>query len=258
MYARRSKSVRRRVPRKKLPVKQKKAVTKLVKTIIARNLENKTCGFALETNVSHNSAIGPADCVPIVGQIMPIDNLLADTSTQRQGDRITPKSLVVRGVLSQRSTPLNQPLYVRVMIVAQKNIKTGSAITGGGVDTGNLLNPCFQVVGGKSAPYTGATVELNYPINTELFKVYMDRIIKIAPHRFDASEEEGPATCARWMYRFKSLPAALTYDDGNGNWANNFAPFLAIGYSYADGTAPDVVSQQIQSNSFSQLEFEDA
>lgn len=226
--------------------------------MLAKNIENKAIGFYTENNVSHNSPVGPADCVPLVGQILPIDSLSGDTSTQRIGDRIKPKRLVVKGVLSQRNGPYNAPLFVRVMILAQKNIKTGASVSSGGVDTGNLLKPAFPGIGAASAPFTGETIELNYPVNRDLFKVYMDKIIKIAPHRYDAAVEEGPATCARWGYTFKDLPSSFSYDAGNGDWANNFAPFLAIGYAYANGSTPDGITQQIQSNVFTQLTFEDA
>lgn len=229
-------------------------VKRMVKREVAKNLENQLISWDVEPNVAHNSPIGPADCKPIVQEIAP-----GDTAQQRKGDRLKPKSLTVRGVVSFDNGDLNtsQDVYVRVVIASQKNIKVGSAVAGGGVDTDHLLRP--GTVGADQIAFTGQTMDLNYPINKDLFRVYYDKTFKLTSMNVTAGScEANGGYSRRWSYRFKQLPASFTYDDGNGNWANNFAPFLAIGYAFSDGTGPDTVTTRIRSHVNARLEYEDA
>lgn len=247
-----------------LRVPLKKAMTAIAKQVVARNNENKMIGWKVEGNVQHNSPIGAADCRALVGEITQIDSTTGNTSTQRMGDRITPKSLVVKGCVSlQPSTSTTSvPITVRIIVASQKSIKVGSAVNGGTVDTNRLLKPGFAGVGADQQPFNGNTPELEYPINKDLYRVYYDKTFKIGsgipgtPGVY--AENPYPDYFKRWSYRFKQLPANLTWDEGNGDWANNFAPFVAIGYAYPDGTSPDVVTTRVISNTTSFLTFEDA
>lgn len=227
--------------------------------MMARETENKAIGYKVESCVAHNSPIGTADCYPLIQQIA------AGTSAQQRiGDRVKPKSLKVHGTIAFNNQVLNtsQDIYVRIVILAQKNIKVGSAVAAGGVDTGHLLRPCFA--GADQQAFTGNTFDLNLPINKDLFRVYYDRTHKLTSAAVQTevvglqSVEANAGYSKRWSYRFKSLPAALTYDAGNGDWANNFAPFVATGYAFSDCTDPDVITTRIKANVFSLLEFEDA
>jgi len=231
-------------------------VTKVVKSQIARNTENKLVGWKVEGNVNHNSAISAADCLPVIGLITQ-----GTSSQERIGDRIRPKRLKVSGVLSLATTGNNtsQNLYARIVILSQKDIRVGSTVLGGAVDTAHLLRPGYLSADQKS--FDGLTMDLNEPVNRDKFRVYMDKVVKIVPiYTLTANQGTSPLPqiSYRWSYTFKQLPAALTWDDGNGDWANNFAPFLGIGYAYSDGTSPDVVSTKLISNVNAMLEFEDA
>jgi len=238
------------------PGQLKEAVTQIVKTQIARNAENKQVGWEVESDVQHNSGIGAADCVPVVQQITQ-----GVTAYQRLGDRVKPKSLRLKGVISWNSDDCNttQNIYARILILSQKNIKTGAAVAGGGVDTARLLKPSIAAT--PEIPFSGNTMDLNTPVNTELFRVYMDKTVKLTASLVTGGGREAmPLYSARWSKLFKStnLPASFTYDAGNGDWANNFAPFMAIGYAYSDGSTPDTVTTKLISNVLAVLDYEDA
>lgn len=233
---------------------QKAQVMSLVKTAIARKMENKSVGNNVELGILHNSGIGSADCYPIIPQILPNT---AGLSYQREGDRISPKSLSVKGLISWNSeAQLQKDIYVRILILSQKNIKVGSQVASLAVDTANLLKPNSPAI--PLTSYAGFTEQVNYPVNKDLFRVYMDKTIKLTGNKSGTAVESIQRQSARWSYRFKSMPTAFTFDEGNGNWVNNFAPFIAVGYSYCDGTAPDTISTLLLSNTFSMLTFEDA
>lgn len=216
-------------------------------------------GNKVEDGVVHNSPIGSADCYPIVPEIAPIDAAGGSTATQRIGDRITPKALTVKGVLSinpEQGTNDLGDFYARIVIASQKDIKVGSRIVTGAVNAGSLLRPGFGTPGTDQVQFLGNTMELNYPLNKDLFHVYMDKVVRFKMTK-SLSQDTWSDYSRRWSYTFKKLPASLTFDEGNGNWPNNFAPFVAVGYAYSDGKTPDSVQLKLIHNCFSQLQFED-
>jgi len=225
-------------------------MTTIAKRVTARAIPNKIAGFVLENVVSHNSALLGADMNPVIQQIP-----VGDAEWERGTNRIKPKSLVVRGVLSQKvGYPDTQAVYVRVVIAQQKNVRSVSNFNN--LDPQHLLKPNIGA-GPQEIPFSGNHIELNYPINRDLFRVYMDKTILLTPTDTLTGEPHVGST-KRWSYRFKQLPSSLTFDQGGGDFANNFAPFCAIGYAYANGTAPDTLTTRVTHSVFSQLQFEDA
>lgn len=239
---------------KKLSKPLRRAMTQVAKKVISRRAEDKVCGAPVETAVLHNSAIGSADCEPVIMQIPQ-----GTDSNHRLGDRITPKSLRVKGVLAinpEATHPTqNDDIYVRVVILQQKDIRSGSAILSGAVDANELLRAGYGGTG-DTIQFTGTTTNLCMPINRNLFRVYMDKQFKLSTWLDGGTNG---AISREWSYTFtkKHLPASLTFDEGNGDWPNNFAPFVAVGYSYADGTSPDLVETRVVSTVWSQISFED-
>lgn len=244
---------------KKLSDPVKAGVLAVVRRMISRKAENKLVGAQVEANVLHNSAISSADCEPVIMEVSPLDAATGSTAQQRIGDKITPKSLKVKGVLSLNfgiTPPVSRAdIYARVIIATQKDVKTGAQVLGGSVDASALLRPGFGSTADQ-VPFNGHPQELMYDVNRDKFRVYFDKIIKFTQVA-ETSVEAIPRFSARWSYNFKKLPASLTYDENNGDWCNNFAPFVCIGYAYSDGSAADVVGTKLISNIYSQLQFED-
>lgn len=226
----------------------KAQVLSLMKKMLDRNTENKEIGLNVEAT-SHNSGITNPDLVPIIPQIA------SGTDSQtRLGDRIKPTSLVVRGVVSMADNPDTRPIYVRVLMLSQKDVKVGSKV-GTDTDPDHLLRSA--IVGAPEVAWTGTRPELNYYVNDNKFKVYYDKTFLLTP---GSAASGNPLVGSQFKFqkRFKSLPAQLSFDEGNGDWPNNFAPFFAIGYCYADGGAPDTVTTRISTNIYSRLTYEDA
>lgn len=221
-----------------------------MRTVIGKDVENKERGFILEQNVVHNAPITDADVVPILGSIPE-----GTGSLERLGDRIKPKSLFVRGLISTNPdyNPNNKPMIVSIYILGCKDKKT-NALVQAGAGLADLLKP--NIGGTEQVPFDGSSLRSMFPVNTEKFRVYHQEKRLLAPGSAAAGTREYEAL--RWSYSFKDLPASLTYDEANGDDANNFAPFLVIGYSYADGTVGETLQTRIISNAFAQLRYEDA
>lgn len=251
-------SVTRKVRVPQLSVPTAVAVNQIVKRQIARKSENKMRGKLLEDAVLHNSAMGLGDVKSILPTIS-----TGTLSYQRIGDKITPKGLTVKGVLSMSGeTPNNKPILVRVLIMAMKSLRATKDIDAGLVQTQNFLRPNIQPAANDQVPYQGLTQNILQPINTELYRVYYDRTFLLAPSvNPDAGTdgvEQNPAIVRRWGYRFRKLPTGLTFDELSQDFPNNFAPFFCIGYAFADGTQPDQVQTRLVSSTQSYLTYEDA
>lgn len=234
---------------------QKAQTLQLVKRMISRDTENKAVGYIVEDAVTHNSNISAADCRPLIGLIGQ-----GTDQFQRIGDVVKPKSLVVRGTLALNGSSITGgytqvPLRVRVMILAQKDVKVGAQINTGAIDTAHLLEPNIDVA--NEVDYSGTTINALFPVNRDLFRVYYDKTFTLC-----GPEPEGVEAVnkfmASWSYRFKKLPSSFHFDNGNGDWVNNFAPFLAVGYSFPDGSSPDLVTRRLVSTAYARLEYEDA
>lgn len=248
--------VRRRIPKGEatLTPAVRKAVTRVANEAVSRKAENKMVGSMVEDNVLHNSAISAADCEPVM-----IEVSQGTDNRSRIGDRISPRSLTVKGMVSLNVTsPPNTrtDIYARVFILSQKDVKTGAQVLAGAVDASALLRAGFGG-GADQIAYSGDPENTLMPVNREKFRVYMDRIIKLSQVA-EAGVEQISRYSGTFSYTFKkkNLPKFLTYDENNGDWANNFAPFIAIGYAYSSG-APDTVNTKLNTHVFSQLSFED-
>jgi len=233
---------------------QKAQMLTLVKRMIAKGTENKRVGYIVENAVVHNSAITSADCEPLIGEIVQ-----GTDSFNRIGDKVKPKSLLVKGTIALNGGVTGGftrvPLQVRVMILSAKDVKVGAQILAGSIDTAHLLEPNIAIA--NEVDYSGTTVNALFPVNRDAYRVYYDKTFTLC-----GPEPEGTEAvtkfCANWSYRFKKMPSQLTFDNGNGDWANNFAPFLAIGYSYPDGSSPDSLTRRLVSTCYARLDFEDA
>lgn len=222
----------------------------VAKRATARAIPNKAVGWQVEALTDHNSPISLGDMYPLVQQLTKGDEIY-----QREGDRVKPKSLTVKGQISLNPdyNPDTKAMYVRVVIAQQKTVRSVSNF--GSLDPDHLLKPTFA--GASEQAFGGGEPQLAYPINRDLYRVYMDKTFLITPTGA-AGGDTRIGNQKKWSYRFKQLPATLTYDAGNGDYCNNFAPFVALGYAYADGTGADVLVTRIQHSVYSQLTFEDA
>lgn len=237
---------------------KKVQVMRLVKKMIDNRVEDKHVLWTLDNLTDHNSGIGVAgDVVPLVQQIA------QGTGEQnRLGDRIRPKYLKVSGIVTLDKLSgfqYSQNIRGRIIAFKQNDVKVGSA--NASVDIAHLLRS-------PDAPYsqyfTGAARDLCLPVNTDKFKVLYDKQFKLVPCNYagvglTAGQIAPPNPYMTFKYSFKvKLPSSLKYDTANGDWPNNFAPFMVIGYSYPDGTAPDVMATMITNTAVSHLIFEDA
>lgn len=241
--------VTKKVKVKPMKDQAKAQVISLMRKMLHQNTENKEVGWRIQANVAHNSGITNADLVPIVPQIVS-----GTDGSSRLGDRVKPLSLIVKGVVSVWENPDTRPFYVRIIMASQKDVKVGSKV---GLDTDPQHLLRTAIPGASEIAFSGNRQELDYYVNDNKFKVYYDKQFLITPSTA-ASGQPQKGSQFKFSKTFKSLPSQFSFDEGNGDWVNNFAPFFAIGYAYADGGAPDTVTTRINCEAYARLTYEDA
>lgn len=240
-----------------------KAVRAIAKAVVKRETEDKF--VSTEGSVLFNSSVSSSsECYPVIPQIT-----VGTGDYQRIGDKVRGKYLYVKGYLQLDQNYLSlssgssyiPPFTGRVMILSQKNIKVGGDVSSR-ADVAHLLKD--NVGTGTARPYNGNVLDNLAPINRDLFKVHMDKKIKFSwINRGDLSASGdtgfgvGQERTKYFTCRIK-LPATMTFDDGNINWPNNFAPFLCFGAVCDDGTSPYSVGTPFRVGWLSTAYFEDA
>lgn len=230
------------------------AVRRIVKQEISRNSEDKL--VSLFQSQVHNSAIGSGD----VYRLLPSITQGVDAH-QRIGDSVRAKSLMVKFRLAlppnywQNIQTFTVPFQVRLMILKQKNVKANGQLAN--VDTAHLLRPNFG--SSTELSYDGSPQRHMSPINTELFEVLFDKKVYMLPQDVQRTNLGTYPLTPNTMEitKYVKCPARLTYDDGNGNEANNFAPFAVAGYCKADGTI-DTINTALQVDVMTTVKFEDS
>lgn len=240
-----------------------KAVRAIAKAVVKRETEDKF--VSTEGAVLFNSSItSSSECYPMIPQIS-----VGTGDYQRIGDKVRGKYLYVKGYLQynlnylefSQGTQYLPPVTARVMILSQKNIKVGSDVSSR-VDVAHLLKD--NVATGTARPYNGGILDNLAPINKDLFKVHMDKKIRLnwvqrgdQSNAGDTGYGVGNDRTKYFTCRIK-LPATMTFDDGNLDWPNNVAPFLCFGAVNDDGSTKYTVGTPFRLGWISTAYFEDA
>lgn len=238
-----------------------KAIRNVVKSVIRKEAETKL--VSTRQDQSFNSSIsGAGECYPVMPGISQ-----GTDDYQRIGDKVRGRWLYIKGHLQYNAAYLNTPgannyvppSTVRLMILSQKNIKSNAQLGTPGVDVVHLLKD--NVGTGVGRAYVGAMTDNLAPINRDLFKVHMDRKVKMNAI-YQSSDGSGTGSwIGQRAYYFTcriKLPATLYFDDTNGDNPNNFAPFFCMGSVLEDGSSPFSVQTPYRVTFLSTAYYEDA
>lgn len=214
-----------------------------VKRAMIRTAETKY--VSAQQDLSFNSSISSAsECYAVCPAVTQgVDDY------QRLGDKIRGKYLIIKGKLQYNNAYLDTagtqfipPATCRVMILSQNNVKTSADVSR--VDTSHLLKD--NVGTGTARAYTGGQFDNLAPINRDLFRVHMDRKIKLNWINHQVVLTDTGVSIShdvgndRTKYFYCKIPINrnMKFDDGTGNYPNSFAPFLCFGAVCDDGASP--------------------
>lgn len=258
--------MRARIP-KETPAQHSRNKSKIMKQMV--RVARAAVKSAAETkfvsrtqDLSFNSTISSAsECYPLMP---PIPQGVDDY--QRIGDKVSGRYLYIKGHVQYNAAFINTPRVdnyvppstIRLLILSQKNIRANAQVASL-ADVGNLLKD--NVSTGVARAYVGAMTDNLAPINKDLFRVHMDRKVKMNAI-YQSSDTTGTGG---WVglktYYFTArikLPKTLYFDATNGDNPNNFAPFMCLGSVLEDGSSPFSIQTPYRVTFLSTAYFDDA
>ena len=233
-----------------------------VKRIVNSNLERK---FVQVMSASIYNAQANVAANEMAALMPPIS--VGDNSTQRHGQKIVPKRLVSRFVVTFNTVgeagvaAKSADLFVRLWILKSRSLKDQDEINA-------LAAPINFLDDGQAGtkPFTGA--EQDYFLRTEgeewqTIKEFRFRLCKAAGlingDNTQGYSEGVSNPTAREFSVVIPTPATLQYTDETlPVYPTNFAPVWCIGYCRMDGTPVDPLEYALRVNVSSSLEFTDA
>lgn len=236
-------------------VPRKKAVTALIKSVVKRQEETKYQQLTLAP-IDFNGGISTTgewyNPIPVLNQ--------GDSAFQRGGNKIKPTMLDMTwnfsiGTGVTRSCDDTVVLY----LFKCKNLRSYADMVARG-SAGVFLNKGSQ---GLSA-FTGLLTDVATPINQDSFTLIKKRVFKLTKGLGNlngdtgAYEGAGGITSRRINIKMRKLPQ-FTYQQGNvDGLPENYGLCWAVGYAKSDGSAPDVLFQDVRVDFVSNLFYKDA
>lgn len=245
---------------------RKTSLQREIKKVVSRLQETKkafyTSGDSLTRFNSGISATGD------MLQLCPNINQGSDEA-QRIGNQIRTHALRVKGYVKldvnevTDSTKLPS-VAVRMMVVTMKTRPCFYDATGTPGTLATLLEKGQTTVG-----FTGVLSDLYAPINTDVFTVHHDEVFYLNQSYLNVTGGAAPTqtiaqdirnTVKFFDFGVKCKNKLLRYDVdvGSGLFPTNFGPFMVVGYSYLDGSTPDVLDTKLGMQYDTVLTFEDA
>jgi hypothetical protein len=246
--------------------KTKKQLVKVIKKVISSQNETKqayiTTGNSLVKFNSGITAVG--DLI----QVLP--NIAQGTGEgQRIGSQIRAQKLNIRGFVKLDINTANNNsklsnVIVRMMVVSMKTSPSYQDALGMSPKIGSLL-----MKGQSTTAFEGYLQDIYAPINTQVFTVHSDRRfylrqdnllpIGASPPSTNLSQDVSN-TVKFFNINVKCKNRLLRYDEDVGSdlLPSNFGPFLLLGYSYLDGSAPDSLDTKVGLSYDATFNYEDA
>lgn len=262
----RKKTYRKPTIKKAIRTIKRKSLVKTIKKVIHSQVETKQA-FHTSSNAAlttFNSLITVnGDYLRVLPQIT-----TGAADNQRIGDQLRLQNVMIKGYIKFNPTILtgdskNPAVMARLFVLSlKKNLFIGDVQTQTTALSGLLKK------GGTTTAWTGILSDIYAPVNTDLFTVHHDRRYYLNQTNFVTMPTTNTGVFPsdiKNTVKFFSLPLKvrnklLRYDanfDG-GLSPINYAPFILLGYTYLDGSAPDNLTTNLGLHYDVIMNFEDA
>jgi len=241
----------------KTKVVASKALTTAIKKVISRENETKYLARDVLFNTAFNSAVSSTSelysCLPAMATGI--------LSSQRVGQKVTPKSCRIRGTVALASDDDTADIVVYMYVFTCKKYKNYDAV----IANFNVNEMLDDGQSGTTSP-TGQALVAMYPVEKEQIRLLSKKQFHLQKGyglqngggSADNGVGGGSSTLRNFDIKIK-CPAQLLYSDQTTpSHATNFAPVVCFGYYHTDGTSPDVLNQAIVVNMRSELYYDDA
>lgn len=257
--ARRRRAAGARPKRAKLSKPMVRAIKQISARSAQQELETKFVVTRAD-NLNFNSAINTtSEMYSLIPQVAQTTNPSSDW--QRIGNDVTPISCVTDWHVSLVDSDRSMNIIVTLYCLQMKNYRYfPEAVT----NAGTLQ---FLKAGNSSVVqgFNGYVVDTDLPINLEeytLLKKHQFHLTKnVGIMNNDTTATGAPniaQTYKHIRYSYKA-PKQLRYNpSGATTYPNGHAPFWVIGYAHIDGSAPDVLYQDLNVSYSCKMVFKDA
>lgn len=265
-YAKRNgkskKSTYTRPKRAAVPYKYKSALTKIVSSQMRKSIETKWA-----VNIQQPR---PIPCFMGINQTQNVVSIIprisqGDRSDQRNGRKIQPKALIVKGFVSMDMSQTNADDYDRLgirlyVLRAREYVSVANAQANILTATQNWSTE-MMTDGALVAPWVGARTDWNLRPNPGVVNVLASRSFFLTRPRMLSNAGERYSGNSIKYFKIKvPLPKGLTFEDSQANLPLGFAPLLCVGGVLLNGTVPNqtVPVLAMTFSSTSTLYYEDA
>lgn len=230
--------------------------------VIRDQAETKMAYHTLPTTDFNSSVSNFGDIIRIVPNIAQ-----GAADNQRIGDQVRATGLTVRAIVQMLPQAIGQndgvrKIAARVMIVTPKSYPNWATAYAGSTS----WMPTLLKKGGTVAGFTGLIDDLYAPINTDAITCHYNKVLYFNQSTYGQSTAAGLVSfdqshLVRFLkIRIRCKNKLLKYDSNvdSGLTPTNAGYFMVIGYSFVDGSAPDVASTRIRAQFDSVLTYEDA
>jgi len=234
-----------------------KALTQAIKKVISRENETKYLARDVLNNVSFNSPVASTSelysCLPAME--------MGTLSSQRIGQKVTPKSCRIRGTIALASDDDTADIVVFMYVFTAKKYKNYDAL----IANFNVNEMLDTGLSGTTSP-TGFALTALYPPEKEQIRLLSKKQFHLQKgygiQNGGASADNGVGGGSSTLRNFDvkiKCPTQLLYSDQLSiSHATNFAPVVCFGYYHTDGTSPDILNRAIVVNMRSELYYDDA
>lgn len=245
---------------------RKTALVRQIKQVVSSLTEDKqaytTTGNSLLKFNSGIDAVGDlVQILPGIGQ--------GTGESQRIGNQIRAKSLNLKGYVKLdigdiADNTAMPNVVVRMMVVSMKTAGCFTDAQAQASKIGTLLKK-----GATTTAFSGNLQDIYAPINRDVFTVHHDKKYYLKQDFLNTIGAAPPSTYVAqdisktvkfFNLNVKCRGRVLKYDEDVGGdiLPSNFAPFLLLGYSYLDGSAPDVLNTKVGLCFDAVMNYEDA
>lgn len=223
-----------------------KALTAAIQSVVRRQAEVKNVMRVLDNYSLFNGSITTPDWVYPLPDIVP-----GTAETQRIGDRVKPRSLIVKLHVAFNSLIGGfQTIMVRVHVVKHKKFTSQAQLAlNMPVDGQKLLLDG----NGAALPYDGTIQHTQYGLNTDLWTGI--KTLNFTLSKDNTAPVQGSAF-REFTIRIP-CPKTLVYSDSTQTLPENFCPAMALGFTAINGSAGDPSATPVMAYSQSFLTYTD-
>lgn len=189
---------------------------------------------------------------------------------QRIGEQISPISLHINGTVKVSLSILtgNSPvdIFAVVYVLTHKTYKNYE-----GLNTGNNFAQLLMNGQGATSSFTGNVWAARQPVSRQNYNVLAKKIVRLryAGLYTSGGQSVSIANSHDYVANYnvvltqKHMPKALKYPEADApataytNSPTNYAPFMAVGFYWADGSGPAAPQALLESTYVTRLTYKD-